>query len=177
MSTMTSVSPSILPAISHDGGGPVEGAGQAEGHQREGQSPGGGAAEANSEQAVGAAAQAQADGEIGAESVLRRALPSPYMPSISEIRQHKTTHLPYRSWCDECVEAFAREWPHLARDGPSGRAIPVIHIDYACLTEKGLFRPSELSEEDLKHAIHCRVLQWIELSLYACRAQQGDDQR
>ena len=103
----TSVSPSILPAISSDGGGSVERAGQAEGHQEGERAPQGGAA------------AARADGEIESESVLRRALPSPYMPSISEIRLHKTTHLPYRSWCDECVEAFAREWPHLARDGPS----------------------------------------------------------
>ena len=141
----TSVSPSILPAISSDGGGSVERADQAEGHQEGEQAPQGGAA------------AAQADGEIESESVLRRALPSPYMPSISEIRLHKTTHLPYRSWCVECVEAFAREWPHLARDGPSDRVIPVIHIDYACLTEKGLFKPADLNEEELKHAVRVIV--------------------
>ena len=77
-------------------------------------------------------------GSVENESVLRRALPSPYMPSIAEIRLHKTTHLPYRSWCDECVEAFAREWPHLRADGPNERTIPVIHMDYACLTERAL---------------------------------------
>ena len=84
----------------------------------------------------------------------RRVLPSPYMPSVSEIRQHKTTHLPYRSWCDECVEAFAREWPHLRQDGPSDRRIPVIHMDYAWLSEKGLFlKIDELDEEEKKHAV------------------------
>ena len=55
------------------------------------------------------------------------------------------------------MEAFAREWPHLARDGPSDRVIPVIHIDYACLTEKGLFKPADLSEEELKHAVRVIV--------------------
>ena len=88
-----------------------------------------------------------------AEAVLRKALPSPYMPTISEIREHKTNHLPYRSWCDECVEAFAREWPHLRQDGPDERTIPVVHMDYACLTEKGLFRRGDFSEEELKHAV------------------------
>ena len=92
-------------------------------------------------------------GDVTEEAVLRKALPSPSMPSIAEIRLHKTTHLPYRSWCDECVEAFAREWPHLRGDGPSDRSIPVIHMDYACLTEKGLFRPRELDEEEIKHAV------------------------
>ena len=103
--------------------------------------------------AEGVETQGMDGGNAEAEAVHRRTLPSPYMPTLSEIRQHKTTHLPYRSWCDECVEAFAREWPHLHRSSPSGRTIPVIHMDYACLTEKGLFRLDELSEEDLEHAV------------------------
>ena len=78
------------------------------------------------------------------------------MPTISEIRQHKTTHVPYRSWCDECVEAFAREWPHLHQSS-NGRTIPVIHMDYACLTEKGLFKVEDLSEEERKHAVRVIV--------------------
>ena len=41
--------------------------------------------------------QVKAGGEIGEEAGVRKALPSPYMPTISEIRHHKTTHLPYRS--------------------------------------------------------------------------------
>ena len=102
-------------------------------------------------------AQAQVDvedeGNGSAGGIQRRELPSSYMPSISEIRQHKTTHVPYRSWCDECVEAFAREWPHLHREGPNGRTIPVIHMDYACLTEKGLFKVDDLTEEERKHAV------------------------
>ena len=92
-------------------------------------------------------------GNAEAEAVQRRALPSPYMPTISKIHQHKTAHLPYRSWCDEDVEAFARAWPHLHRHGPIDRMIPMIHMDYACLSEKGLFRLSELSEEDREHAV------------------------
>ena len=100
----------------------------------------------------GVEAHIEDKGNVSAEAVQRRELPSPYMPTISEIRPHKTTHLPYRSWRDECVEAFAREWPHLQRVGLNGRTIPVIHMDYACLTEKGLFKQSELSEEEQKHA-------------------------
>ena len=85
--------------------------------------------------AAGDGAQGGDDAVEGAdaEAVLRKALPSPYMPTISEIRQHKTNHLPYRSWCDECVEAFAREWPHLHRDNPSERKIPVVHMDLSLI--------------------------------------------
>ena len=35
--------------------------------------------------------------------------------------------------------------------------IPIIHMDYACLSEKGLFRLSELSEEDREHSVRVIV--------------------
>ena len=53
----------------------------------------------------------------GGEAVLRRALPSPSMPSVSEIREHKATHLPYTSWCDECVMFTDVYWCVLMRTG------------------------------------------------------------
>ena len=102
--------------------------------------------------------QVKAGGEIGEEAGVRKALPSPYMPTISEIRHHKTTHLPYRSWCDECVEAFAREWPHLRGENPNRRSIPIIHMDYAYLTEKGLFKVEDLTEEERKHGVQAIVM-------------------
>ena len=34
------------------------------------------------------------------------------MPMQAEIDRHRITHLPYRSWCPECVEGFAREGAH-----------------------------------------------------------------
>ena len=58
--------------------------------------------------ASGVETQGDDGGNDDGEALARRALPSPYMPTLSEIREHKTTHLPYRNWCDECVEAFAR---------------------------------------------------------------------
>ena len=90
MSSTTPVSP-ILPAIASEGDEVVEDAGRAD------------------DQDVGEVElpavridddQAEAEGNVGQESAPRRALPLPYMPTISEIRLHKTTHLPYRSWCD-----------------------------------------------------------------------------
>ena len=143
---MKSISPSpIFPAVSsQDGGDRVGDAGRDGGEHVEGELQDAGA-EAQGEE--------QIDEGVDADAVLRKALPSPYMPTISEIRQHKTNHLPYRSWCDECVEAFAREWPHLQHDGAGTRTIPVIHMDYACLTEKGLFRRIDRSEEERKHAV------------------------
>ena len=138
----------IFPAISSSTGGELgsadrERAGDVEGEELT---------------ATGIDDQVRADDNVEAESNARRALPSPHMPTISELRLHKTTHIPYRSWCDECVEAFAREWPHLRNDGPSGRSIATINMDYAYLTEKGLFRQADLTEEELTHAVQSLVV-------------------
>ena len=43
-------------------------------------------------------------------------LRTPSMPSQQDIDLHRLSHLPYRSWCPECVEGFAREWPHKHRE-------------------------------------------------------------
>ena len=76
----------------------VEGAGREAGQHVEGEEL----------PAEGVATQGMDGGNAEAEAVQRRTLPSPYMPTLSEICEQKTTHLPYRSWCDECVEALAR---------------------------------------------------------------------
>ena len=95
---MTPVSPSILPNISSEAGGSVGGAGRGEVRHVEGEEL----------PAEGAATQGKDGGNAEAEAVQRHTLPSSYMPTLSEIRQHKTTHRPDRSLCDECVEDFAR---------------------------------------------------------------------
>ena len=125
---MNSISPSISPATSSEGTEAVDAAGRADDQQvEESVLPDNGAE---------AQVDVEDEGNASAEGVQRCELPSPYMPTISEVRQHKMTHLPYRSWCDECVEAFAREWPHLHREHPNGRTIAVIHMDYACLPRR-----------------------------------------
>ena len=92
------------------------------------------------------------DEEGHEEALERRPLPTLVLPSSSDVAQHKTTHCPYRSWCDECVEAFGREWPHRTGNG-HGRSVPVIHLDYAFLTDSGLFKRDEVSEEHMKSAL------------------------
>ena len=98
----------------------------------------------------------QAPGEE--EAVARRQLPTPEMPTASEVSHHKTTHCPYRSWCDECVEAFGCEWPHHAGGARHARSIPVIHMDYAFLTDKGMTKRSGLSEEEVRKALKVLVV-------------------
>ena len=105
------------------------------------------------QEAEPAGVEVHADDEGQEEAVQRRPLPTPVLPPPSEIAHHKTTHCPYRSWCDECVEAFGREWPHHHLGNGHGRSVPVIHMDYAFLTDWGLFKREEVSEDDMKGAL------------------------
>ena len=70
---------------------------------------------------------------------------SPAAPTQDEIDHHNITHLPYRSWCPACVEAFAREWAHKTRDEP--RLIPLVSCDYLYISSRGLFARNELTEK------------------------------
>ena len=63
--------------------------------------------------------------------------PSPVQPSQAERAEHKLTHVPYRSWCSECVEGRGLGEQ---RGGHAGRAheIPLVGLDYFYITEHGL---------------------------------------
>ena len=66
------------------------------------------------------------------EARTRKDAPRPYAPTQEEIARHRVDHLPYRNWCPECVEGFARERAHHTHDGDD-RETPVVSCDYRCL--------------------------------------------
>ena len=86
----------------------------------------------------------------------RRAQPSPDAPTESEMRDHKVDHLPYREWCDECVEGFGRERAHPAGSRSSERRIPVVHLDHLFLTSHGLLAKQDVDEDEVAGA--CKVI-------------------
>lgn len=61
------------------------------------------------------------------------------LPSEEEQRRHRVTHLPYRSWCPQCVAAAANDDPHrskrLASQGPLD--VQEVHWDYCFPREDG----------------------------------------
>ena len=69
-------------------------------------------------------------------------LPTPELPSESEIAEHRVDHIPFRSWCKECLEGWGREDGHHACGGGS-RSIPVISLDYMFLSRRGVFTRQE----------------------------------
>ena len=91
----------MLPAILPEGTEAVDGAGRADDQQvEESVLPDSGAE---------AQVDVEDEGNASSEGVQSRELPSSYMPMLSEIRQHKTTHVSYRRWCDECVSRHLPE--------------------------------------------------------------------
>ena len=55
----------------------------------------------------------------------------PVKPSLEEQFKHEATHLPFRSWCDVCVESRAKESPHFRNTQPTNvEKIAVVQWDF-----------------------------------------------
>ena len=50
------------------------------------------------------------------ETEARKITTTPSMPSAKEVEEHRLDHMPYRSWCDQCVEGRGKERSHTAVD-------------------------------------------------------------
>ena len=77
---------------------------------------------------------------VDPEVVAMKVLPSPQRPSMREVEEHSTCHLPYRSWCPICVKARGKEDDHGRCEVRKDRK-PVVVMDYkslgASLEEEG----------------------------------------
>ena len=74
-------------------------------------------------------------------------IPSPTMPTSAMRAEHKACgHLPYRSWCDHCVEAFGRERAHES-GSLDERTFPLVSIDYLFLSPKGVLFKDEVKNK------------------------------
>ena len=70
-----------------------------------------------------------------------RPLPQPRLSSRQEVQEHELTHIPYRSWCVQCVRGAGRSDAHRrrARQGEEEREqhITTWSIDYAFMIDNG----------------------------------------
>ena len=57
-----------------------------------------------------------------------RALPKG--PSEEQMRVHRRTHYPLRSWCAQCVAGRAKSWPHFRQEVSDDGGVPTICFDY-----------------------------------------------
>ena len=66
-----------------------------------------------------------------------KTFPTPALPTMSELNEHRSSgRIPYRSWCNECVEGRGREMAHEASK-KDGNDIAVIGFDYLFLDKTG----------------------------------------
>ena len=72
-----------------------------------------------------------------------RAAPDPGAPTAEEVEHHRATHLPFRSWCEDCVMGRGSGKQH--RSGPAG-SVPVIACDYLLVTRQGVYMKEELKD-------------------------------
>ena len=62
-----------------------------------------------------------------------RALPKG--PSAEQMRIHRLTHYPFRSWCPQCVAGRAKSWPHFRQEVDEVGEVPTICFDYCFLRD------------------------------------------
>ena len=67
------------------------------------------------------------------ECVAPRILPDPGQPTQKQLDDHRVDHLPFRSWCPECVAGRATGEQHLARKDQ--KQITTFSMDYLYLTK------------------------------------------
>ena len=82
------------------------------------------------------------EGLVIDEAQPQKAVKSPCMPTLSELKEHRFSHVPYRAWCPVCVEAYALEKAHLASSTEASEFL-LVSVDYFFLTAKGVFTRAE----------------------------------
>ena len=96
--------------------------------------------------------------------------PSPQKPSAADVKEHRVKHIPYRSWCRECVEgkALGEQRGH-AKDACESK-IAVVGADYFFTTAKGAHHKTaeammelDFTEKDALTAarLECKVVKNI----------------
>ena len=60
-------------------------------------------------------------------------LPDPGQPTQKQLEDHRVDHLPFRSWCPECVAGRATGEQHIARKDPT--QIATFSVDYLYCTK------------------------------------------
>ena len=74
--------------------------------------------------------------------------PTPTLPTAIQVELHRVTHLPYREWCDCCVEGCGREDCHRKAKQPG--SIAVISLDYFFITAGAAYTRKEWGDGKLE---------------------------
>jgi hypothetical protein len=83
----------------------------------------------------GGGGEQQQDQENPDEDPAVRATRDPGEPTPQEREKHSLTHLPFRPWCQFCVQGRARGAPHVRRRADDAQGIAKVSLDYGFLTD------------------------------------------
>ena len=93
-----------------------------------------------------------AEGEItigdepGEDVVDLKHAASPEQPNAEKVERHRVDgHLPYRSWCNQCILGRGVGTPHATTGSES--LVPIVGMDYYFITKEGIKRRDELAAE------------------------------
>ena len=71
---------------------------------------------------------------------------SPDQPSAEKVEKHRVDgHLPFRSWCKQCILGRGLGTPHTSVSSES--LVPIVGMDYYFITKEGIKRRDELAAE------------------------------
>jgi hypothetical protein len=73
--------------------------------------------------------------EAEEEAAVPRIPRDPGQPTTKEIDEHAATHLPFRSWCSECVRGRKKNPAHYKQLPSEEGAVPSVHLDYCFLRD------------------------------------------
>jgi hypothetical protein len=65
-----------------------------------------------------------------------KAVRDPGSPTEEMIKEHDLTHLPYRSWCPQCIQGKAPDDAHRKTDKDEKCIIPQVVFDYGFLAKR-----------------------------------------
>ncbi len=85
---------------------------------------------ADEEPAAGEAEGEQDEAHPAEEARAARPARDPGAPTQAMRDAHAATHLPFRSWCDECVQGRCDAPPHVRQKRPAGE-VTEVGFDYA----------------------------------------------
>ena len=71
------------------------------------------------------------------DEVMRaKPIKGPYEPTAEEIERHRISHLPYRSWCPECVGGKGHSVAHKQQDNERMATVETRSTDYMFLGDE-----------------------------------------
>ena len=103
--------------------------------------------------------------EEGQES---KGLPYTCRPCQAEVDTHNRTHIPFRSWCEICVQARAENYPH--RKVPEEeRGVNTLYMDYFYLKDKKDLKDKEKARPSI--VLKCRDKKFVTSNMLKGKGQ------